>query len=331
MAFMGRREFITLLGGAAAAWPFAARAQEKSGRKRPLIGFLGGASFESARPTVGAWLEGMRELGYVAGQSIDIEYRFAEGDYHRLPELARELAQLKPDLILAAVTRGAAAAHGAAPAIPVVCPLLSETERFGLSRTDARPDQNVTGIRMWVEGFAAKQVELAREIVPGASRVGVLVNATGSGSPLLFNEVLAAAPRIGAHFVPVEIRQTSDLEVAFRRFNEQGAEAAVVLADSLFFAERHQIAKLAADARIPTIYAIREHVDVGGLASYGVDYQHNFRRAAQFVDKNSQRGAPERLAHRISYTTCPCTQPQDRQSARPRNSPDGTSPRRRGD
>ena len=132
-AFIGRREFITLLGGAAVAWPLAARAQEKSGRKRPLIGFLGGASFESARPTVGAWLEGMRELGYVAGQSIDIEYRFAEGDYHRLPELARELAQLKPDLILAAVTKGRRCrSMGTAPAIPVVCPLLSETERFGL-------------------------------------------------------------------------------------------------------------------------------------------------------------------------------------------------------
>jgi putative ABC transport system substrate-binding protein len=289
---MRRREFITLVGGAA-AWPLAARAQ-RIGRKRPLIGFLGGASFETARPTIDAWLEGMRELGYVAGQSIDIEYRFAEGDYRRLPELARQLAELKPDVILAAVTRSAAAAHEAAPMVPIVCPLLSELEQFRLTPTDARPDQNITGIRMWVEGFAAKQVELAREIVPGASRIGLLVNATGPG-PSQLNDILTAGARISASYLRAEVRQIQDLDLAFHRFTDESAAAAVVVADSLFFAERHRIAQLAANARIPTVYGIREHVDAGGLASYGVDYKHNFRRAAQFIDRILKGALPSDL------------------------------------
>ena len=234
----------------------------------------------------------MRDLGYIEGQSVEIEYRFADGDLGRLPSLARELSHLNPAVIFAAVTASAVAARTAAPGVPIVCPLLSGTEQLGLSRTDARPDQDVTGIRSWVDGLPTKLIEVAREIVPGAARLGVLVNATGLISPMA-KELLAAGPSTGASLISAEVRATKDLDASFRRLVTEGAAVMIVPADSLFFAERHRIAKLAADARIPAICGIPEHVHAGGLASYGVDFIQNFRRAASFVDK-ILRGAQAR-------------------------------------
>ena len=289
---MRRRDFIALLGGAA-AWPVVAQAQQPQS-KRPLVGFLGGASFQTARPTIDAFLDGMRELGHVEGRSIDIEYRFADGILSRTPELARQMAQLRPKVILAAVTAGAVASQAAAPDVPIVCPLLSGTDQLGLARTDASPDRNVTGIRSWVDGLPTKLVELARDIVPGAVRIGVLVNASGPFSPVAL-EILAAGPSTGASLITAEVRATQDLESGFHHFVKDGVTVVVVPADSLFFAERNRIAKLATDARLPAVYGITEHVHAGGLASYGVDFIQNFRRAATFVDKILKGARPHDL------------------------------------
>jgi putative tryptophan/tyrosine transport system substrate-binding protein len=277
---MRRREFVTLLGGVAAALPLAAQAQQAQ-NKRPLVGFLGGASFETARPTIDPFLEGMRELGYVTGRSVDFEYRFADGNLARLPDLAHELDQMRPSVILAAVTPAASAARTAAPGVPIVCPLLSGAD---LARTDARPDQNVTGIRSWVDGLPAKLIELARELVPSATRIGVLVNVSGVVSPVA-QEILALGPSSGAKLIFAEIRGIGDLEPSLHRLVSERVDAVVVPPDSLLFAQRQHLAKLAADAHLPAIYGIPEHVHAGGLASYGVDFKQNFRRAAFFVDK----------------------------------------------
>ena len=291
MSHLGRRQFIGVLGGAA-AWPLAAWAQ-RVGRTRPLIGFLGGASFQSARPTIDPWLEAMRNSGYVEGHSVDIAHRFAEGDLARLPELARELAQLKPDLIFAAVTPAAVAARHAAPTTPIVCPLLTAPDQLGLSKTDARPDQNVTGIGSHVDGLAGKLIELALELVPGAGRIGVLVNATGPGANTA--EILRGTAGLGASLIPAEVRSIANLERGFRRFSSESVGVVVVPANSLFFAERQRIAKLAVDARMPSVFGIREHVLAGGLAAHGVDFKQNFRRAAVFVDKLLKGARPNEL------------------------------------
>src|SRR5215831_16914065 len=170
---IGRREFITLLGGAAATWPLMARAQV-SAKRRPLIAWLSGGIATGPAGTYPAhFLDGMRELGYLEGRDFDMVYRFAEGLQDRLPALVEEILRLKPDVILAAAINAAVPAPSM---IPIVCPALADAVQLGLIASEARPGGNVTGIEPYVAGLPAKQVELAREIAPGASRVGLLTN-----------------------------------------------------------------------------------------------------------------------------------------------------------
>ena len=277
---MRRRDFLCVLGGAA-TWPVAARAQQSSMRRRPLIGYLGGASFEGARPTIEPWLEGMRALGHVPEQTVDITYLFADGDYRRLPQLAKDLAFLQPNVILAATALTAIAAAEASPNIPIVCPLFDDIIS---SSNDARPERNITGVRQSVRGLGGKLVDLAREIVPGAKRIGILANATISGPNSRLDDILTAAKFSKLEIVRAAVLGPSDMDGAFRQFADEHVNVSIVHADSLFFAERARLARIAAEQRIPTVYGIREHVAAGGLASYGVDLRANFRRAATFVD-----------------------------------------------
>jgi putative ABC transport system substrate-binding protein len=172
---MRRREFITLLGGSAAAWPLAARGQVS--HRRPLIAFLSGGTRAASLGFVDAFLLGMRELGYVEGGNFDIVYRYADGYAERLPTLAQEVVALKPDVILAPATGQAVAAKKATATIPIVTPALADAVHLGLVASDARPGGNVTGLTPYIAGLPAKQLELAREVVPGASRIGVLNDA----------------------------------------------------------------------------------------------------------------------------------------------------------
>src|SRR5262249_41732165 len=201
---MRRREFITLLGGAAAAWPLAARAQQAV--KRRLVGvlFVGSKSPSIMRSAaVLAFLDGLRERGYVEGRDIDLAYRFADGFLDRLPARAQEVLGLKPDAVLAPVSLVALALRAASASVPIVCPLLENPVRLGLAASESRPGGNVTGLLRYVDGLAGKHVELARELIPGMVRIGLLVNpANPDATPR--RDIEAAASASAVNIVPVE-------------------------------------------------------------------------------------------------------------------------------
>jgi ABC-type uncharacterized transport system substrate-binding protein len=286
-----RRAFITLLGGAAAAWPLAARAQVST--KRPLIGVLVAVTREG-NPVLSAFVRGLRELGYVEGQNVDIAWRFAEGRMDRFPKLAEELVRLMPDVIMAAVTPAAVATRTLTRTIPIVCPLLADPIRFGLIASEPRPGGNVTGVLFRVDGLAGKQLEFVLQVIPNATPVGMLVN-VASGTIIDRQEVEQAAQKLGLKLIPAEVRAPDDLDAAFQALVNNRVQAAVMLVDGMFFNERERIATLAVAARLPVIYGFRDHVDAGGLISYGVNLAANFHRAATYVVKILKGAKPDDL------------------------------------
>jgi putative ABC transport system substrate-binding protein len=277
---MRRRDLITLLGGV--AWvPLAARAQVLP--KRPLVAVLSGVARKVNSPLV-AFERGMRELGYLDGQNINVEYRYADGKLDRFPMLAGELIRLAPNVILAAVTPAATAARALTRTIPIVCPLLADPIGFGLIASESRPSGNVTGVLFRTEGLVAKQVEVALELISGLAKIGFLVN-VASGIIIDRQELENACQTLGIKSVPAEVRTPDDLDTAFHSLTNERVQAVIVLVDGMFFQERNQIAALAAAARLPAIYGFRDHVDEGGLVSYGVNLAENFHRCAIYVDK----------------------------------------------
>jgi putative tryptophan/tyrosine transport system substrate-binding protein len=282
MSSIRRREVITLLGGAA-AWPLAARAQTLT--KRPLIAWLSGGARTSSWVFVEAFLQGMREHGYVEEREFDIVYRFADGYIERLPSLAEELIRLNPAVILAPASGPAVAAKKATATIPIVTPALADAVHLGLIASESRPGGNVTGITPYVAGLPAKQMELAREVVPGAARIGVLANLSDPKAPPQSQELEAAGRELGVNVVAEDVPTPNDLDGAFQALARQRVDVLIVLQTSMLVSERRKIAALAATARLPAIYGYREHVDDGGLVSYGVDLRACFRRGAYYVYK----------------------------------------------
>src|SRR5216684_8637642 len=207
-----RREFIKLLGGAAVAWPLGARAQVST--KRPLIGVMVAVT-RPGNPVLDAFVRGLRELGYVEGQNVDIAWRFAEGRMDRFPQLAEELVRLTPDVIMVAVTPAAVATRKLTQTIPIVCPLLADPIRFGLIASESRPGGNVTGLLFRIEGLTGKQIELALELIPNMTRIGLLVNVS-SGVIIDRQEAESASQRLGIKLVPAEVRTPNDLDAAFQ-------------------------------------------------------------------------------------------------------------------
>jgi ABC-type uncharacterized transport system substrate-binding protein len=275
---MRRREFIAGLGSTACAWPSVVVAQAPS--KRPLIGYLGIASAEASAQAIRALLQGMHELGYQEGQNFDIAYRFADGDETKLQSLTEDLLRLKPDLIYAIY---AAPAKLATNTIPIVSPVLNNPVRLGLIASYARPGGNVTGIMSSVDGLPGKQVELARELIPGLVRLGMLVNASSPVSLPQRPDVETAARASNLELAPFEVRTPDELDPAFQEVTREKSQALVVLPDAMFFSYRHRIAALAVAAKLPTIFGFRDHVDAGGLISYGVNLAENHRRAAGYI------------------------------------------------
>jgi len=278
---MRRRNFITLLGGAAATWPLAARAQVSSKRQRSAV--LSGVARKVNSPIV-AFERGMQELGYVDGRNIDIEYRYADGKFDRLAELAGELIKLSPSVIVTAITPAAVAARKLTQTIPIVCPLLADPIGFGLIESQSRPGGNVTGVLFRAKGLAGKQVELALELVPGLANLGFVVN-VATGVIIDREELEKTCQTLSIASIPAEVRTPDDLDRAFQALARERVEAIIVLVDGMFFQERNRIAALVAAARLPAIYAFRDHVDAGGLVSYGVNLDHNFHRCATYVSK----------------------------------------------
>jgi putative ABC transport system substrate-binding protein len=285
-----RRQFITLLGGAA-AWPMAARAQQTG--KLPTIGYLGGAAPSAWSHWTAAFVQRLRELGWTEGRTVAIEYRWAKGRSERYSQIAAEFARLKVDVI---VTVGSAvvAAKQATSVIPIVFAVAVDPIGTGLVASLARPGGNVTGLSIQGADLAGKRLELLREVLPGLHRLAVIANVGYSAAVVEMGEVQAAAHTLGLEVDMLEIRRAEDIASAFGAI-KSGAQALYICGDALITANRIRIITLALGARLPTIYPDRGYLEVGGLMSYGADIGDLFRRAADFVDKILRGAKPADL------------------------------------
>jgi len=279
---MKRRNFIALLGGAA-AWPLAARAQQPA--NMPVIACLVGGSKAATERYFGGFSQGMRESGYAQGRDYGFEVRYAEGDQARSPLLVEELIRLKPDILVSGTLSGVIEFKKHTSSIPIVSPSLIDPVGFGWAASHARPGGNVTGVLATVEDLPSKQLALAAEMVPGVNRVGLLVNPGSPLHPLLRPGLDVAAKKLGIELIAQEARSPNDLHAAFQRFARDKISIVFALTDAMFLNERKRIALLAMSERLPTMFALRENVEDGGVMSYGIDWRANWRRVAGFVDR----------------------------------------------
>jgi putative ABC transport system substrate-binding protein len=278
---MTRREFVTLLGGAAATWPLAARAQQA---RLPTIGFFSAGSPAAMRDWVAALVQRLRELGWIEGRTVAIEYRWADGDNERLAEIAAEFARLKVDVIVTHSAGPVIAAKQATAVIPIVFASAADAVGVGLVASLARPGGNVTGLSSQTTDLAGKRLELLRELIPGFRRLAIMANAHAPAAVLEMADAQATARVLGLEVVISEIRRAKDIADAFEALKGR-AEALYVCIDPLMNTNRLRINILAAAARLPTIYGAREYVEAGGLISYGANLPDQFRRAGDYVDK----------------------------------------------
>jgi putative ABC transport system substrate-binding protein len=275
-----RREFITLLGGAVAAWPVAARAQPA---KMPTVGFLGAPEASAWNTELAAFVQRLHELGWVEGRTVGIERRWGEGISHRYADLAAELVRLKVDVI---VTGGAAApaAKLATSVIPIVFAVASDPVAEGLVASLARPGGNVTGLSVQAPELAGKRVELLRELLPGLRHLAIMGQADYRSAVIEMAEVEGAARRLGLDATRLEIYRVDDIALAIAPLKGY-ADALYVCAGPFVASNAFRISTLALGVRVPTIYPGRVYLGGGGLLSYGPSYPHLFRRAAEIVDK----------------------------------------------
>jgi ABC-type uncharacterized transport system substrate-binding protein len=230
-------------------------------------------------------LKGMRELGLIEGRDFEMVYRSANFQVERLPKAAEELVQLNPDIIIAPATLQAVAAKKATDTIPIVVPVLADPVGLGFVASEARPGGNVTGIAPYVKGLPAKQLELAREVVPGATRIGLVDDVNDPKAHPQRREIEAAGKELEIKIVPAEVRTASDIGSAYDALAVGGVQVVVVEQSNMLIVSRKQIAEAAAAKKLPTVYGYREHVEAGGLISYGVNLNSCFHRAAYYVDK----------------------------------------------
>jgi putative tryptophan/tyrosine transport system substrate-binding protein len=282
---MRRREFITLLGGAAAAGACPVRARAQTG-KMSRIGFLGTSSPSLERHLVDAFRQKLRELGDVEGDKIAIEYRWAEGRDSQLPGLAAELVRLKPDVIVTTGTPGTLAAKRATSTIPIVFASSGNPVTAGLVASFSRPGGNVTGFTVSGPELEGKRVLLLKELVPQLSRVAVIWNSANPAVIDFYQQTRAAAAALGFALQPVvEVSHIDDFKDAFATIASAKPDAMIVLADRFLLAHRSEIVNFAATSRLPAAYAYRAFVDAGGLISYAPSDLDQFRRTAVYVDK----------------------------------------------
>ena len=277
---MRRRDLIALLGSGVAGWPLVARAQQPA--KLPTVGFLG-SNASAWSPWTAAFVQRLRELGWIEGRTIAIEYRWSEGLPERNAEIAAEFVRLKVDVI---VTNNFAlpTLMQATEVIPIVFPLGTDPVGGGLVASLARPGSNVTGLSMQSADLASKRLELLREVLPRLSRLAIIGNVGNTQSVLEMDEVQAVARGLGIEVAPLEIRRAEDITPAFEALKAQ-ADALYVVGDALVNANRTRIMTLSLSARLPTIFNARSFVQAGGLMSYGPNFSDQFRRTAELVDK----------------------------------------------
>jgi putative ABC transport system substrate-binding protein len=291
---MRRREFIALLGGTAAAWPLAARAQQPG--KRSRIGYLGVSSSSLEPHYVDAFRQKLRDLGYIDGENIAIEFRWAEGQDDRLPGLATELVSLNPDVIVTTGTPGALAAMQATKTIPIVMASSADPVAAGLVASLARPRENVTGFTILGPELEAKRLELLKQAVPNAARVAILRNPNNPAVVSYFEATKTAGRTLKIALDPVaEVRRADEFDNAFLAIASARPHAIAVLADRFLLAHRKRIIEFAAVNRLPAMYPYREYVDAGGLISYAPSNIELFRGAATYVDKILKGAKPSDL------------------------------------
>jgi putative ABC transport system substrate-binding protein len=276
-----RREFITLLGGAA-AWPLAARAQQPG--KLPTIGYLGATTPSTEGQRVAALVQRLREFGWIEGRNLTIEYRYAEGRSERYAELAAEFVRLNVDVIVTYGTPAVAAAKQATAVIPIVFAVAGDPLGSKLIASLARPGGNVTGLSNQKTDLADKRLELLREIVPGFRRLAIMANVGNPPSVLEMREVEATARKLGNEVTTFEIRGAEDIAPVFDALKGR-ADVLYVCGDPLVDTNRVRIITLALVLRLPTMSDFPEFVEAGGLMSYGPNFPELFRRAAGYVDK----------------------------------------------
>ena len=287
---MKRREFITLIGGAA-AWPLTAHSQEKI----PRIGFMGNSTAALEANLVGAFREGLRELGYEEGRNIVIEYRWADGQYERFPALVAELIAAKVDVIVTAGTPAALAVKKTTTTVPLVMVAVGDPVGTGLVPSLARPDGNLTGLSSVAPDLEGKRLELLREIVPSVSHIAVFLNSVNPFHVASMRQALAAGKTLGIKVQQYDIRKSEDLDGAFAALRKERPDALLILADRVFLHNRQRMMDFTEEQRLPNVNAYKELVEAGGLISYGPSYEDMHKRAAIYVNKILKGAKPGNL------------------------------------
>jgi putative tryptophan/tyrosine transport system substrate-binding protein len=279
-SYIGRRKFLATLGGAAAAWPLAARAQQ---RATPVIGFLNSQSPDTIVNRVRGFRQGLKDAGYVEGENVTIEYRWAEGRFDLLPALAAELVRRQVVVIVAANTPSALAAKAVTTTIPIVFNVAEDPVKLGLVASLARPGGNLTGANTFIGELAAKRLELLRELLPGVSRVTALVNPTGPLAETALRDIEPAARAIGMQIKVLNASTSGEINAAFATFVHERPDALFVGADGFFTTRRVQLVHLATRYAVPASYFAREFPEVGGLMSYGSNQSDNYRQVGIYA------------------------------------------------
>jgi putative tryptophan/tyrosine transport system substrate-binding protein len=287
-----RRTFITLLGGAAAGWPLAARAQQPA---MPVVGFLNSGTPAGFAHLTAAFRQGLSEAGYVEGRNVAIENRWAEGQYDRLPVLASDLVGRKVSVLAATTTPAALAAKRATSTIPIVFTSGADPIAIGLVDSLSRPSGNVTGVNAYLSDLGAKRLELLRELVPSAAVIGVLVNPNFPDAETQSKDLKEAARKLGQQVQIVNANSESDFDRAFSSFVQLQARALLVTVDPFFDSRREQLIALAARHKIPAMYFGREFVLAGGLMSYASDLADTYRQAGIYVGRILKGAKPADL------------------------------------
>jgi putative ABC transport system substrate-binding protein len=287
-----RRDVITLLGGAAAAWPVAVRGQQPA--RLPTIGFLGANNATFERASTDAFVQRLRELGWIENRTVAIEYRWAEGRDERFAEIAAEFIRLKVDVILTYATPSSIAAKKATAVIPIVFAAAGDPVGTGLVASLARPGGNITGLSIQQTDLASKRLELLREVLPALRTLAILADIGSPNAVLETDEVQTAARTLGLAVVASQVQRAEDIAPAFDALKGR-ADALYVCSSPLLTTNRIRVNSLALGVRLPTMHGFREWTVTGGLMSYGPNLPSLFRRAAEYVDKILRGAKPNDL------------------------------------